>query len=61
MAVVLVTGCSSGIGLETAVAFARRGDRVYATMRDPARDARLRERCSPPAAAACAALLRAVA
>ena len=37
MAVVLVTGCSSGIGLATAVAFARRGDRVFASMRNPAR------------------------
>lgn len=34
MAVVLISGCSSGIGLETAVAFARNGDDVVATMRD---------------------------
>ena len=34
MGVVLVTGCRSGIGLATAMAFGRRGDRVYATMRD---------------------------
>jgi NAD(P)-dependent dehydrogenase (short-subunit alcohol dehydrogenase family) len=34
MAVVVITGCSSGFGLETALAFARRGDRVYATMRN---------------------------
>ena len=34
MAVVVITGCSSGFGLATALAFARRGDRVYATMRD---------------------------
>ena len=33
MAVVLITGCSSGIGPRTALAFARRGDRVCATMR----------------------------
>lgn len=32
--VILITGCSSGIGLETALAFARGGDRVCATMRD---------------------------
>jgi NAD(P)-dependent dehydrogenase (short-subunit alcohol dehydrogenase family) len=37
MAVVLITGCSSGFGLETALAFARRGDRVYATMRNLAK------------------------
>ncbi|HZB41961.1 MAG TPA: SDR family NAD(P)-dependent oxidoreductase [Ilumatobacter sp.] len=41
MAVVLITGCRSGIGLATALAFGRRGDRVYATMRDPARGERL--------------------
>jgi NAD(P)-dependent dehydrogenase (short-subunit alcohol dehydrogenase family) len=34
MSVVLITGCSSGIGLETAVAFARAGDTVVATMRN---------------------------
>jgi NAD(P)-dependent dehydrogenase (short-subunit alcohol dehydrogenase family) len=33
MAVVVITGCSSGLGPLTALAFARRGDRVYATMR----------------------------
>ncbi|GAA1961186.1 SDR family oxidoreductase [Catenulispora subtropica] len=33
--VVLITGCSSGIGLETAVAAAGAGFRVVATMRDP--------------------------
>jgi NAD(P)-dependent dehydrogenase (short-subunit alcohol dehydrogenase family) len=43
MAVVLITGCRSGIGLETALAFGRRGDRVYATMRDPAAGTRLRD------------------
>jgi NAD(P)-dependent dehydrogenase (short-subunit alcohol dehydrogenase family) len=31
---VLVTGCSSGFGLETAVALARRGWQVFATMRN---------------------------
>ncbi|QLE75155.1 SDR family oxidoreductase [Streptomyces rectiverticillatus] len=44
MAVVLITGCSSGIGLETALAFARRGDRVHASMRNPAKADGLRER-----------------
>ncbi len=33
--VVLITGCSSGIGLDTAVAAAGVGFRVVATMRDP--------------------------
>lgn len=37
MAVVLITGCSSGFGLEAALAFARNGDRVIATMRNPER------------------------
>src|SRR5215207_2023972 len=41
MAVVLITGCSSGFGLETALAFARRGDDVVATVRDLARADRL--------------------
>ncbi|MFD5898817.1 MULTISPECIES: SDR family oxidoreductase [unclassified Streptomyces] len=44
MATVLITGCSSGIGLETALAFARRGDRTYASMRNVAKATRLRER-----------------
>ncbi|MEH6373524.1 SDR family oxidoreductase [Streptomyces sp. KLMMK] len=44
MAVVLITGCSSGIGLETALAFARRGDHVNASMRNPAKADGLRER-----------------
>ena len=44
MGVVLITGCSSGIGLETALAFARRGDSVYASMRNPAKADRLQER-----------------
>lgn len=41
MANVLITGCSSGFGLETALVFARHGDRVFATMRDPAAGAAL--------------------
>jgi NAD(P)-dependent dehydrogenase (short-subunit alcohol dehydrogenase family) len=44
MAVVLITGCSSGFGLETAVGFAQRGDDVIATMRDPARAGHLQQR-----------------
>jgi NAD(P)-dependent dehydrogenase (short-subunit alcohol dehydrogenase family) len=34
MAVVVITGCSSGLGPRLALAFARRGDLVYATMRE---------------------------
>ena len=35
--VVLITGCSSGIGLATALAFARGGDTVVASMRNVAK------------------------
>jgi NAD(P)-dependent dehydrogenase (short-subunit alcohol dehydrogenase family) len=35
MGVVVITGCSSGFGYHAALAFGRRGDRVYATMRNP--------------------------
>lgn len=41
MAVVLITGCASGFGLQAAAAFARAGDTVYASMRDPGRAAAL--------------------
>jgi NAD(P)-dependent dehydrogenase (short-subunit alcohol dehydrogenase family) len=37
----LVTGCSSGIGRATALAAARAGERVWATMRDPGRGEQL--------------------
>lgn len=43
MAVVLITGCSGGLGLTTAVEFARRGDQVFASLRDTTRADRLRE------------------
>jgi NAD(P)-dependent dehydrogenase (short-subunit alcohol dehydrogenase family) len=46
MAVVLVTGCSTGIGLDAALAFARRGDTTYASMRDLAKATTLRERAA---------------
>ena len=37
MAVIFITGSSTGIGLATAVAFGRAGHNVYATMRNPDR------------------------
>jgi NAD(P)-dependent dehydrogenase (short-subunit alcohol dehydrogenase family) len=46
MDVVLVTGCSSGIGLESALAFARNGDTTVATMRNLAKADSLRRRAS---------------
>jgi NAD(P)-dependent dehydrogenase (short-subunit alcohol dehydrogenase family) len=46
--IVLVTGCSSGFGLATAVAFARRGDQVVATARDPSRAAELQKAAAHP-------------
>jgi len=44
MAVVLITGCSTGIGLEAALAFARRGDTTYASMRNVAKATTLQDR-----------------
>jgi NAD(P)-dependent dehydrogenase (short-subunit alcohol dehydrogenase family) len=49
MAIVLVTGCSSGFGLEIALAFARRGDQVVASMRDLSRADALRSRVAEEA------------
>ncbi len=43
MAVVLITGSNSGFGLEGALAFARNGDTVYASMRDVTRAGRLKQ------------------
>ena len=43
MAVVLITGCSSGFGLLTALHFARKGDTVYASMRNTSKAAPLDE------------------
>ncbi len=44
--VTLVTGCSSGIGLVTAVELARAGHKVYATMRDLDKKGPLLEACA---------------
>jgi NAD(P)-dependent dehydrogenase (short-subunit alcohol dehydrogenase family) len=41
-----ITGTSKGIGLETALAFARKGYQVYATMRNPGRDKELAQRAA---------------
>ena len=43
MTVVLITGCSSGFGLEAALAFARNGAKVVGTLRDLERGASLAE------------------
>lgn len=43
MASVLITGTSKGIGLETALAFARAGHTVFATMRNPSASPELAE------------------
>ena len=42
MSVVLITGCSSGMGQAAALAFARAGDTVVASMRDTGKAAALR-------------------
>lgn len=42
--VVLITGCSSGIGLETAIRCGQNGHIVYATVRDLTRSADLKKR-----------------
>ena len=46
MSVVLITGCSSGIGLETARAFSRNGDTTVATMRNLAKADALEQRAA---------------
>jgi NAD(P)-dependent dehydrogenase (short-subunit alcohol dehydrogenase family) len=43
MALILITGTSKGIGYETALAFARAGNNVLATMRSPERSPQLAE------------------
>ena len=44
MAVTLITGCSSGFGLLAALEFARKGDTVFATMRNTAKAGELEQR-----------------
>ena len=43
MSVVLITGCSTGLGFATAETMARAGHQVYATMRNPQRAPQLAE------------------
>jgi NAD(P)-dependent dehydrogenase (short-subunit alcohol dehydrogenase family) len=45
MAVILITGCSSGFGLLTALHFARKGDTVYASMRNTSKAGDLEKAC----------------
>ena len=42
--VVLITGCSSGIGLETAIECSKAGHKVFATMRNLNKKDRLEKR-----------------
>ena len=42
--VIVITGCSSGIGLETAVACAKAGHKVFATMRNLNKKEKLEKR-----------------
>jgi NAD(P)-dependent dehydrogenase (short-subunit alcohol dehydrogenase family) len=46
MTTVLITGASSGLGMAAALAFARRNDTVYATVRSEEKAAVLRERAA---------------
>jgi len=46
MPLVLITGTSKGIGLETALAFAHAGHKVLATMRNPLASPELAERAA---------------
>jgi len=46
MASVLITGTSTGIGLETALTLGRAGHKVYATMRNPSRSPELGQKAA---------------
>jgi NAD(P)-dependent dehydrogenase (short-subunit alcohol dehydrogenase family) len=46
MAIILITGSSTGIGYATAETFARNGHTVYATMRNPQSSPQLRQRAN---------------